>query len=173
MYLIRLKNKWCQNLRGQTPLICLNRLTVRENIMKPTFGIIIILSILTLAGCATPTSEYNKARDINSIDSYKSYVEKYPYGPYTNKAKEQIAELTKIESKKYQLKNNWGKLSKGMSVDDVDSLIGPLNRAAVRNIKKLAENKNNQKSKSEFPYRDHYFTLKFDVNGSLSEWSLK
>ena len=140
--------------------------------MKPTFGIIIILSILTLAGCATPTSEYTKASEINSIDSYKAYVEKYPYGPYTNKAKEKISELTNTETKKTQLKNNWGKLSKGMSVDDVDSLIGPLNRTAVRNIKKLAENKTGQKAEGEFPYRDHFFTIIFDANGRLSEWSL-
>lgn len=141
--------------------------------MRPTFGIVIILSIFTLAGCATPTSEYNKAKEINSIESYKAYVEKYPYGPYTNKAKAKAVELVKIESKKNQLKNNWGKLSKGMSVDDVDSLIGPLNRTALRNIKKLAENKNGQKAEGEFPYRDHFFTLKFDANGRLSEWSLK
>lgn len=141
--------------------------------MKPKFGIIIILSILTLAGCATPTSEYNKAKEINSIESYKAYVEQYPYGRYTVKAKEKIAELTEKETKKTQLKNNWGKLSKGMSVDDVDSLIGPLNRGAVRNIKKLAENKNGQKADGGFPYRGHFFTLKFDTKGRLSEWSLK
>ncbi|MDX2504933.1 MAG: hypothetical protein QNL62_10725 [Gammaproteobacteria bacterium] len=141
--------------------------------MKPTFGIIIILSILTLAGCATPTSEYNKAREINSIESYKAYVEEFPYGRYTNKAKEKIAELTKTETKKYQLKNNWEKLIKGMSVDDVDSLIGPLNRTAVRNIKKLADNKNGQKAEGGFPYGGRFFTLKFDENGRLSEWSLK
>jgi len=148
--------------------------------MKPTFGIIIILSILTLAGCATPTSEYNKAREINSIESYKAYVEQYPYGRYTTKAKEKISELIKTEAKKIQLKNNWGKLSKGMQVDDVDSLIGPLNRTAVRNIKNLAENKNassgisnTPKAEGGFPYRGRFFTLKFDATGRLSEWWLK
>jgi len=141
--------------------------------MKPTFGIIIILSILTLAGCATPTSEFNKAKEINSIESYKAYVEQYPYGPHTIKAKEKIAELINTEAKKIQLKNNWGKLSKGMSVDDVDSLIGPLDRSAVRSIKNLAEKRNGQKGKSEFPYRDYYFTIIFDANGRLSEWSIK
>ena len=148
--------------------------------MKPTFGIIIMLSILTLAGCATPSNEYDKASKINSIDSYKAYVEKYPYGPYTKKAKDKIAELVKTETKKNQLKNNWGKLSKGMSVDDVDSLIGPLNRGAVRSIKNLAENKNASssinnipKAEGGFPYRGHFFTLKFDAAGRLSEWSLR
>lgn len=141
--------------------------------MKPIFGIIILLSILSLAGCATPTSEYNKAKEINTIEGYKAYAEKYPYSPYTNKAKARAAELAKTKSIKNQLKNNWGKLSKGMSVDDVDSLIGPLNRSAVNNIKRLADNKNAQTAGAGFPYRTRFFTLMFDANGRLSEWSLK
>ena len=141
--------------------------------MKPIFHIIIILSILALASCATPTSEYNKAEEINTVDSYKAYIEAYPYGPYTNKAKEKIAELSEKERTEIQLKNNWGKLRKGMSVDDVDGLIGPLNRTAVGNIKRLAENKNTQQAGGEFPYRTQFFTLIFDANGRLSEWSLK
>jgi hypothetical protein len=148
--------------------------------MKPAFGIIIILSILTLAGCATPASEYAKASKINTIDSYKAFVEKYPYSFYVNEAKDKIATLEYTERRKSQIKRNWDKLSKGMSVDDVDSLIGPLNRAAVRSIKNLAKNKNTssgksntQKSVNGFPYRGHFFTLQFDATGKLSEWSLK
>ena len=67
-----------------------------------------------------------------------------------------------------------------MLVDEVDGLIGPLNRAAVISIRNLAENKNlssdisnTSKAEGGFPYRDHYFYLKFDATGKLSEWSLK
>ena len=67
-----------------------------------------------------------------------------------------------------------------MSVDEVDSLIGPLNRGAVRSIKNLAEHKNassgmsnTPKAEGGFPYRGHFFTLKFDATGRLSEWSLR
>jgi len=148
--------------------------------MKPTFGIIIILSILTLAGCATPTSEYNKAREINSIDSYKAFVEKYPNSRYTKKAKGKVAELEKLERRKNEIKKYWSKLSKGMSADEVDRLIGPLNRSAVRSIRNLAKNKNASsgisnapKSEGGFPYGGRFFTLKFDANGRLSEWLLK
>ena len=148
--------------------------------MKPTFGIILILTILTLAGCATPTMEYDKASKINSIDSYKAFVEKYPYSQHTKKAKDKIAEMVKTEAKKNQLKNNWGKLSKGMSVDEVDSLIGPLKRGGSKKYKKLAENKNASsgisnapKAEGGFPYGGHFFTLKFDATGRLSDWSLK
>ena len=148
--------------------------------MKPTFGIIIILSILTLAGCATPSSEYGKASKINSIDSYKDFVEKYPYSRYTKEAKDKIAELQKTTRRIIQIEKNWGKLKKGMSVDEVDSLIGPLNRAAVRSIKYLFENKNSSSEKSNapksedgYPYRGNFFTLKFDSTGRLSDWSLK
>ena len=141
--------------------------------MKTIFGIIVMISVLALAGCATPSSEYDKASKINSIDSYKAYVEKFPYGHYTKKAKDKIAEMVKTESKKNQLKNNWGKLNKGMSVDEVDSLIGPLNRSAVISIRNLADNKNASKIAGGFPYRGHLFTLKFDATGRLSEWSLK
>ena len=161
-------------------MFCLNHLTARENIIRPTFGIIILLTILTLASCATPTSEFNHAKEINTIDSYRVYVEKYPYGPYTNAAKAKITELTKKASKEIQLKNNWGKLQKGMSVDEVDSLIGPLNRAAVLSIKKLADKykasasmNGSRNAGGGFPYSSHYFTLRFDDNGRLSEWSLK
>jgi hypothetical protein len=147
--------------------------------MKPIFGIILMLSIFTLAGCATPAGDYEKASNINSIEGYKAFVEKYPNSFYTNEAKKKIAELTYREQKQTQIKNNWGKLTKGMSVDEVDSLLGPLNRAAVRSIKNLADNKNassNASSSSNaeggFPYRGHFFTLKFDATGRLSEWSL-
>jgi len=149
------------------------------NIMNPAFGIVLMLSILSLAGCATPTSEFNKASKINSVDSYKAYLKKYPYSPYTRKAKNRITELTTTENKKYQLKKYWGRLSKGMSVDEVDALIGPLNRSAVISIKNLAKSKNassgaNDKPKpgAGFPYRTRLFTLKFGANGRLSEWSL-
>lgn len=148
--------------------------------MKPTFGIIIMLSIFTLAGCATIPGEYEKARKIDSIDSYRAFLQKYPYSKYTNRAKNKIAKLSETERQKNQIKKNWRKLSKGMSVDEVDSLLGPLNRGAVRSIKNLAKNKNvssgtNNAPKTEggFPYRDHFFTLKFDATGRLSDWSLK
>ena len=149
--------------------------------MKPTFGIIIILSILTLVGCGTtPFVDFEKAKKINSLDSYRSYLQKHPYSQYTNRAKTEITKLEKSEIRKSQIKRSWDKLSKGMSVDEVDSLVGPLNRGAVRGIKNMAENKkttlgisNDQKAESGFPYRGHYFTLIFDASGKLSEWSLK
>ena len=149
--------------------------------MRPTFGIIIILSILTLVGCGTtPSVDFEKAKKINSIDSYRSFLQNHPYSQYTNRAKTEITKLEKSEIRKNQIKRNWGELSKGMSVDEVDSLIGPLNRGAVRGIKKLAENKNatsgisnTQKAEGGFPYRGHFFTLIFDATGKLSEWSLK
>ena len=150
--------------------------------MKPTFSIIIMLSVLTLAGCATPYSEYDKAREINSINSYEAYLEKYPYGPYSVKAKDKIAELKQAERERQrvnQIKQNWDKLRKGMSVDEVDNLIGPLDRGAVISIRNLAQNNtassgvnNAPKAEGGFPYRGLYFTLQFDATGKLSEWLL-
>ena len=155
---------------GQTRLLY-NRLIVGVTIMKPTFGIIIILSILTLVGCGTtPSTDFAEARKINSIDSYRSYLQKHPHSQYTNRAKTEITKLEKSEIRKNQIKRNWGELSKGMSVDEVDSFIGPLNRGAVMSIKNLSKNKN---ASNGFPYRGHYFTIIFDATGRLSEWSLK
>lgn len=141
--------------------------------MKPAFTIIIVLSIFSLAGCATISGEYEQASKINTIDSYKAFLEKYPHSPYTNKANNKIAELRKLERDKKRLEKinkNWDKLRKGMSVDEVDSLVGPLNRTAVISIKKLAENKN---ATGGFPYRGHFFTLIFDSEGKLSDWSFE
>lgn len=148
--------------------------------MKLIFGIFIMLSILTLAGCATPSAEFDKAKKINTIDSYNAYLKEFPYSQYTKKAKDKIAELTEAERRKKQIEKYWGKLSKGMSVDEVDNLIGPLNRGAVGSIRYLADKakasagtSNTPKAGSEFPYRGRYFTLIFDATGRLSEWSLK
>jgi hypothetical protein len=159
---------------------CFNRLTVGESNMKLRFGVVVILSMLTLAGCSFPTGDYDRARKINSIDSYKEFLEKHPYSQYTKITKDKIEELEKAERRKNHVKKNWEKLSKGMSVDEVDSIIGPLNRAAVRSIKNMSENWNGssgkdnaEKAGSGFPYRDHFFTLMFDAAGKLSSWSLK
>lgn len=148
--------------------------------MRPTFGIFVILSALVLAGCATPAVDYEKAAEINSVEGYKAFLQKHPYSPYTHRAKNKIAELQEAERRISQIEQNWGKLRKGMSVDEVDSLIGPLNRGAVSSIKYLYENKNAssgkvnpQKSADGYPYRGRYFTLQFDASGKLSEWSLK
>ena len=111
--------------------------------MKPIFVIISAFFIIGLSACATPASDFNRAKEI-------------------------------------QLKNNWGKLSKGMSVDEVDSLIGPLNRGAVISIRNMADKakassgaSHHQQAGGNFPYSDHFFRLIFDGNGRLSEWSLK
>lgn len=148
--------------------------------MKPTFGIIILLSALTIAGCATPRADYEKAEHINSVEAYRAFLQKYPYSQYTEDAKSKIAKLEETERRKNQIKENWGKLRKGMSVEEVDTLIGPLNATAMRRIKNLAGNKNASSSAGNvpkagggFPYGGHYFTLQFDAAGKLSEWSLK
>jgi hypothetical protein len=148
--------------------------------MKSSAGIFLILSFLTLAGCATPTSEFNKAKEINTVDSYKAYVKEYPYGQYTRIAKDKIAELEEAKRRKEQIKINWDKLRKGMSVEEVDSLIGPLNRGAVNSIKFMSRNRNastatgsNPEAEAGFPYRGRYFFIKFDATGRLESWSLK
>lgn len=148
--------------------------------MKLKFSIALTLSLLTLAGCSFPTGDYDRARKVDSIDGYKAFLEKHPYSKYAKRTKYKIAELEKAERRKAEIKKNWGKLSKGMSVDEVDSLIGPLNRGAVRSIKNMSDNSDAssgissaQKAGAGFPYRDHSFTLEFDATGKLSSWSLK
>ncbi len=147
--------------------------------MKRISGII-ILSVLTLAGCATPTSEYTKAKEINTIESFRAYIKEYPYSQYTRTAENKIAELSEKQRRNTQIKQSWDKLRKGMSVDEVDSLIGPLNRGAVASLRYLSDNAkrsartgNRSTAGSDFPYRGRYFTLIFDASGKLSSWSLK
>ena len=148
--------------------------------MKRTFCYFVIFFAFMIVGCATLSGDYEKAKEINSIDSYRTFLQKYPDSQYTGLANRKLAELEESERRQNQIKENWGKLRKGMSVDEVDSLIGPLNRGAVSSIKYLFDNKNAVSSNSNaqesvdgFPYRGRYFTLQFDATGRLSEWSLK
>ncbi|HEC19044.1 MAG TPA: hypothetical protein ENI97_06830 [Gammaproteobacteria bacterium] len=147
--------------------------------MKRIYSII-ILSLLALAACATPSSEFNKAKEINTIESYKAFLDRFPNGPYTKMAKEKIAQLNEKDRRMRQIHENWDKLNKGMSVDEVDNLVGPLNRGAVVSIRMLADKAkasantgNPSTTGNEFPYRGRYFTLIFDSTGKLSSWSLK
>lgn len=56
--------------------------------------LLVIFSLLIfIVGCASVSSLYNKARELNTIEAYEEFIQKYPDSELANEAKKRIEEL--------------------------------------------------------------------------------
>lgn len=56
--------------------------------------LIIFGLILLIVGCASVASHYSEVREIDTIEAYEEFIQKYPDSEFSNEAKEQIDELS-------------------------------------------------------------------------------
>lgn len=64
------------------------------------FQIIVLLSVVLIAGCATMQADWKKTESVNTVDAYREFLKHYPQSGYANEAKSRIEGLKYEEAKK-------------------------------------------------------------------------
>ena len=94
-----------------------------------------------LSGCSTTKSDYKSVRNADTIQAYQGFLSRHPTGEFADSAKQRIGalqvqeqqrerELREIKKQMAQdeqrIKNNWRQLRMGMTVTEVEKLLGEL-----------------------------------------------
>ena len=72
-------------------VILKNNTKTRRIKMRKVIFLIVILSLLF--GCASMKSKYDKVNEINNIDAYKQFLQKYPDSEFSNEVKRKLVFL--------------------------------------------------------------------------------
>ena len=79
-----------------------------------------------LSGCSSTKSDYEIARNNDTIRAYQGFLDQHPTSELTDPAKQRIAELQAQEKVEQRIQSNWGNLRAGMTEEQVGELLGKL-----------------------------------------------
>jgi len=119
--------------------------------------------------------DWDDACDANTRRSYAAFLDFYPSSKYAPVARKRIEQTGNIDK-------NWSRLKRGMSVYEVDRLVGPLTEFPIATIKRSKDASSDGRKLggerllptlpygTEVPYSDDYCKLSFDAQGNLLKW---
>jgi hypothetical protein len=140
----------------------------------------LITTLLLLQGCGEPAdmTAWRQTKTINTIQAYDDFTKQFSTSPYAVEAMEKRNEMENsrkaIEAQRANVAANWSKLCEGLTIEEVDRLVGPLGNLFVRETRKfvnvaamLGSVMPNSKA---FEYKGAFYTLFFDTSGKLTMW---
>jgi hypothetical protein len=113
--------------------------------------------------------DWGDACATNTAAGYEAFLREHPGSDHAGTARYRIRRIESVS-------RNWGRLKRGMSVYEVDDLVGPLKGFgidAIRGAKDAADADRPPTVGGEVVYSDDYCELTFDVRGDLLLWARK
>jgi len=132
---------------------------------------------LTLAGCAE-LSAWNRVKAENTPVAYDQFLAQFPASAHAGEAKTtrnqllaQQKERAKNERESAQRRENvalnWAKLKTGMTVNEVETLIGPMK---IKSAGTQQSFQNGKAGAATLKLGCDLYTLEFDENRRLTNW---
>lgn len=157
----------------------------KSSFIRNSIILLLVMTFGTLAGCGL-TAEQQMQRDwqqalrADTITGYDTFNAKYPNTKLADQSEVNRKKLVKVNEnhlrQKENVKRNWSKLTKEMTFEEVDALVGPLDdlRGWIQQTRLLKSFAGSGKTVSaDLPYENSIYLLRFDGDGKLKEWKLK
>jgi hypothetical protein len=133
--------------------------TTMKTMIKQTTILWIICGLAAVAGCASPQEKAVQARRQQRV------------------ARMQQEEQLESSQRSENVKQNWPKLHEGLSLDEVDQLVGPLNKQAKKMYMDSLSigamfSTQGVKSSNNATFQTEAYIVIFD-NGQLKSWKLR
>ena len=136
--------------------------------------------LLLLQGCGEPAdmTAWRQTKTTNTIQAYDDFTKQFSTSPYAVEAMEKRNEMENsrkaIEAQRANVATNWSKLCEGLTIEEVDRLVGPLGNEFVRETRKFVDVAamlgSVMPNSKAFEYKGAFYTLFFDTSGKLTMW---
>ena len=127
---------------------------------------------LALSSCSGESGDWANAQKQNTVGAYQSYLRDNPEGKNANMARARIEAAHDRDIRAENVRDNWNALSRGISIDRVDELIGPMQNEAFRRVSRnvggLMAATGGQLTTT---IHQDFYSLRFD-SGGLAQWDL-
>jgi len=143
-----------------------------------------IFAALALVGCTSAPSisqeelDWQQARQTHTIGGYEAFLGSHAESEHRGAAEAAIGAMREQAAHAEAIRANWPKLHKGMTVDQVNDLVGPIDEKSLeflRDAIDLSRSYGLTSSPSTLLYQSPagMCRFEFDSEGNLATWSLE